>query len=151
MPEHRRLTTVARRWLRDFERCVRAVDYASARPFFARGVYAFGTYAAVVRGTAALERDQWRHIWPSIRRFTFRLAELHCVGGEDGLCVLVPWDSLGVDADGTVFPRDGRATFFLVRQGGRWLALHSHFSLAPSPPVGSRRGRPPRPRRARRR
>jgi hypothetical protein len=138
MPDRRHLTAVARRWLKAFERCVREVDYVSARPLFARGVYAFGTYASVMRGTAALERGQWRHVWPSIRRFRFRLAKMRCVGGDDGLCVIVPWDSFGVNADGTVFPRDGRATLFLVREKSRWVALHSHFSVASPAPGGLR-------------
>ncbi len=123
----------ARRWLRAFQRCVRALDYRAARPLFAAGVYAFGTYAGVVRGRAALERTQWKRIWPTIRRFTFRLTELRCVGGGEGLCVIVPWDSAGVRPDGTTFPRPGRATLLLVpdRRRARWVAVHSHFSLAP--------------------
>jgi len=154
------LAAAARTWLRALERCVRAVDYAAARPLFARDVCAFGTHAAVARGRAALERYQWMRIWPSIRAFTFRLSEMRCVGSEAGLCVMAPWDSLGVRPDGTTFARPGRATLFLApaaeprgpaasrAQGrrARWVALHSHFSVAPetSPaPPGRRRRETP--------
>ena len=128
------LTAAARAWLSALERCVRALDYASARPLFAPEVQAFGTYATIVDGRDALEREQWRHIWPAIREFTFRRAEAHCVGNDTMLGVVVPWDSLGVDPDGTTFPRPGRATLVLVRRDGVWVAVHSHFSLAPRGP-----------------
>ncbi len=122
----------ARLWLQALQKCVRAVDYTAARKLFAADAYAFGTRAAIVRGRGALERGQWRRVWPRIRDFTFRLAEMHCVGSETDLCVIVPWDSRGVNADGSTFARPGRATIFLTHRGGRWVALHSHFSLAPA-------------------
>lgn len=128
----------ARRWLGALQRAVRAVDYAAGRRLFDRDAYSFGTYAALVRGRPALERGQWRQVWPRIRRFTFRLAEMHCLGDEAGLCVIIPWDSLGVNPDGTTFSRKGRATLFLARRRGRWVALHSHFSQAPPAPGSSR-------------
>jgi len=73
---------------------------------------------------------------PAIREFTFRLDDVRCIGNDALLCVIVPWDSLGVDRDGTTFSRPGRATLLLVRRE-RWVAVHSHFSLAPEP--GKRR------------
>src|SRR5207244_2160144 len=79
LPDGHPLTEAARAWLAALERCVRAVDYAAARPLFAPDVQAFGTHAAVVSGRDILEREQWQHIWPTIREFTFRLAEMRCV------------------------------------------------------------------------
>jgi len=131
LPDGHPLTEAARAWLAALQRCVRAVDYAAARPLFAPDVQAFGTHAAVVSGRDLLEREQWRHIWPTIREFTFRLAEMRCVGHEAMLGAIVPWDSLGAGPDGTTFPRPGRATVILVPRGDRWVAVHSHFSLAP--------------------
>jgi len=58
------------------------------------------------------------------------LDEVRCIGNDALLCVVAPWDSLGVNRDGTTFPRPGRATLLLVRRE-RWVAVHSHFSLAP--------------------
>ena len=132
LPDGHPLTETARSWLAALQRCVRAVDYAAARPLFAPDVQAFGTHAAVVSGRDLLEREQWRHIWPTIREFTFRLAEMRCVGGEEMLGMIVPWDSVGAGPDGRTFPRPGRATIILVLRGERWVAVHSHFSLAPS-------------------
>ena len=129
--ENQSLTAIARRWLRALERCVRVVDYTAARPLFAADTYSFGTHEAVVRGRRALQREQWVNVWPRIRNFTFRLAQMRCLGTDAGLCVIVPWDSLGVGPDGRTFSRPGRATVFLVPRRGRWVALHSHFSLAP--------------------
>lgn len=140
----RRLRRDARLWLLALQACVRSLDYASARTLFAADAYSFGTRAAIARGREALERGQWRPVWPRIRNFTFRLAEMHCVGSEAGLCVIVPWDSRGVNVDGSTFARPGRATILLARRGDRWVALHSHFSLAPP---RSRRTRNTSPRR----
>lgn len=131
LPPRHPLTGVARTWLSELERCVRAVDYESARPLFAPDVRAFGTYAEILNGRDALEREQWHVVWPTIREFAFRLEELCCVGDKTMLGVVVPWDSLGVKSDGTTFPRPGRATLVLVMRDGRWVAAHSHFSLAP--------------------
>src|SRR5919199_2878833 len=127
------LAGVARDWLGEMQACVHSVDYARARPLFAPDVVAFGTFAEIVSGRDRLEREQWRNVWPTIREFTFRLDELHCIGTDQGLCVIVPWDSVGQRDQGQTFNRPGRATLVLVRDGGRWVAKHSHFSLAPSP------------------
>lgn len=136
LPNTHPLAGAVRHWLTSLERCVRAVDYESARPLFAPEVQAFGTYAAIVDGRDALEREQWQHVWPTIRAFTFRLAEVRCVGNEALLGVVVPWDSLGVEPDGATTARPGRATLILAYRGGRWVAVHSHFSLAPRQPAG---------------
>jgi ketosteroid isomerase-like protein len=127
------LDEVARAFLREMQDCVRSVDYERAHPLFGEDVVAFGTFAAVVIGRDRLEREQWRNVWPTIRDFTFRLEELHCVGTPEWLCVVVPWDSLGRRANGEGFSRPGRATLLLVPRNDRWVAVHSHFSLAPAP------------------
>lgn len=134
MPQHpeNRLYDVAREFLERMQSCVRDVDYERARALFAEDVVAFGTFAVVVTGRDRLEHEQWRNIWPTIRDFTFRLDSLHCLGNADALCVVVPWDSLGTRADGTAFSRPGRATLLLEQRDGRWVATHSHFSLAPA-------------------
>jgi len=120
------------------------VDLPSARPLFAADVVAFGTYASIVAGRAALERQQWAKVWPTVRGFRFRMDAMRCLGGREGACVVVPWDSRGVRPDGSTFSRPGRATLFLIRRGGRWVAAHSHFSLAPAGPERAARSRPRR-------
>jgi ketosteroid isomerase-like protein len=126
------LPDVARQFLEEMQTCVRAVNFERARPLFADDAVAFGTYAAVVHGRERLEREQWRQVWPRIREFTFRLDEVECLGSERALCVVVPWDSLGTHADGSTFSRPGRATLLLEPRDDRWVATHSHFSLAPT-------------------
>jgi len=127
------LSEIARTFLIEMQACVRAVDFERARPLFAEDVIAFGTFAAVVAGRERLEREQWRNIWPAIGDFTFKLDDLHCLGTREALCVVVPWDSTGRRADGAAFSRPGRATLLLVPRANRWVAAHSHFSLAPAP------------------
>lgn|SRR5437763_1053745 len=128
-----RLEEIARAFLVDMQECVRSIDYSRAHALFAEDVVAFGTFAAVVSGRQRLEREQWRNVWPTIRDFTFRLEELHCLGTKQALCVVVPWDSVGRGPDGQPFNRPGRATLLLAPRGDRWVATHSHFSVAPAP------------------
>ena len=127
------MSTVAREFLTEMQACVRAVDFERAQPLFAEDVVAFGTFATVVVGRDRLEQEQWRNVWPRIRDFTFRLDELHCLASGADVCAIVAWDSLGTQTDGATFSRPGRATLLLTQRGGRWVALHSHFSLAPTP------------------
>jgi ketosteroid isomerase-like protein len=126
-----RLDELARDFLVEMQECVRSADYERARALFAEDVVAFGTFAAVVSGRDRLEHEQWRNVWPTIRDFKFRLDDLHCLGVEKALCVVVPWDSVGRGEDGQFFNRPGRATLLLKPRGDRWVATHSHFSLAP--------------------
>jgi ketosteroid isomerase-like protein len=132
LPGDHPLAEAARQWLAALQRCVRALDYEAACALFHPDVQAFGTYATVVDGREALRGEQWQHVWPMIGEFTFRLAEVRCAGSEALLGVIAPWDSVGRRPDGTTYPRPGRATLILARSAGRWVALHSHFSLAPS-------------------
>lgn len=123
---------IARVWLAEMEACVRAMDYERCRAIFAEDVVAFGTRAALVVGLEPLERDQWRHIWGTIRGFTFVVEELHCRGyEEEGIWLACPWTSEGQGADGNWFERLGRMTAVLERRGDAWLAVHTHHSLVP--------------------
>lgn len=121
-----------REWFQEMQSCVRAVDYARAQKIFAPEVVGFGTYASVVRGVENLRAEQWSNIWPTIRDFAFRLDELHW-GVNGGLAwAACPWDSIGYRAGGTPFPRPGRVTVILEQRDGKWLAVHTHFSLYPT-------------------
>jgi ketosteroid isomerase-like protein len=120
-----------RAWLETFAAAVRAVDYERGMTLFAPEAVAFGTYAGMLRGLPNLVAGQWRNIWGVTRGFTFRLDELS--GGISGelAWVAVPWDSQGRTEAGEWYDRPGRATLILERRSGRWLAVHSHFSLYP--------------------
>jgi len=121
-----------RDWLIEMQSCVRAVDYDRAEHIFAADVVAFCTFEGVVSGRQALRMAQWSQVWPTIRDFTFRLAELHA-GREGNLAWGVcPWDSTGRGPDGSAFARPGRMTVILQQREGRWLAIHTHFSLFPA-------------------
>ena len=125
-------TTMIRDWLAEMQSCVRAVDYDRAERIFAPEVVAFGTFEGVIVGREALRAAQWSNVWPTIRDFTFRQAELH--HGSDGELAwgICPWDSTGRRPDGSMFARPGRMTVILQRRESRWLAIHTHFSLFPA-------------------
>jgi ketosteroid isomerase-like protein len=134
MAEQRNAEQAIREWFQMLERCVRQVDYQTARGLFAPDVLSFGTRADVVSGLDALVANQWSGIWPHIRDFTFTLEQLHCGTAGDLAWGIVPWTSTGFHPDGRSFPRPGRATVIFERRHGDWLAVHTHFSLFPGTP-----------------
>jgi len=122
-----------RHWLTEWAARVRAVDFAGGRTMCAPEIIAFGTRAEVVAGLDRVYDEQWRHVWPVIRDFTVRVDEARGgVTGDTGW-VAAPWESRGVRPDGSTYARPGRLTIVLERRDGRWLAVHTHFSLSPTP------------------
>ena len=141
LPEADAATTASvKHWLECFAACVRAVDYAAARPFWHPDVVIFGTYQELVRGLAAWEGTQWDNVWPRTEGFAFLLDETTVLASPDSAVavVIAPWTSTGVHRDGTRFDRPGRATLVLQRRAdGGWLGVHSHMSLARGVPQES--------------
>ena len=127
------LAPIARQWLGEMQDCVRAQDYARARSLCAPDVVLFSVRTNFAVGPDAVEQEQWRRAWPHIRDFAFRLEEVYCFGGEQGLCVAVQGDMQMVQPDGTTTPASNRATVMLQPHGDRWLAVHLHFSQPPAP------------------
>lgn len=122
-------------WLSEMEACVRTRDYARGRAIFAPEVRAFGSRGGRLDGLDNLETDQWRRVWGTIQSFTFdRAALVWGAGGPDLLWLACPWNSARPGADGALQPRPGRMTAVLARRGGRWLAVHTHHSVAASEP-----------------
>jgi ketosteroid isomerase-like protein len=134
------------KWLAIFSDHVAAVNFAAARPFFAEDAVGFGTFSDLLQGRAAIEAEQWRKVWPTIEGFRFRLEHLKLgVSGDRRLAyALVAFDSEGIAEDGSRFPRPGRATLVLGREGpsSPWRAVHSHFSLNRGVPQRSHGRRP---------
>jgi len=126
-------TASVKDWLGRFAACVRAVDYASARPFWHPDIVIFGTYQELVRGLSAWEETQWDNVWPRTDGFAFLLDDTVVLASPNAAMAvaIAPWTSTGFHRDGTRFDRPGRSTLVLQRQAdGRWLGVHSHMSLA---------------------
>ena len=121
-----------RDWLRAWQACVRAVDFAAGRTLCAEDIVAFGTVAPFVTGLDVVEREQWRNVWPVIRDFTIAVEGARGVVAGDRGWLAATWDSRGRRSDGSLFPRPGRCTIAFERRDGRWLATHTHFSLVPA-------------------
>jgi ketosteroid isomerase-like protein len=134
MAEQHETGQAIREWFQTLERSVRRVDYQTMRQYFAPDVLSFGTRAEVVSGLDALVANQWSGIWPNIRDFTIDFEQLHWGASGDLAWGMAPWNSTGFHADGTAFPRPGRATVIFECQQGKWLATHTHFSLFPGTP-----------------
>jgi ketosteroid isomerase-like protein len=122
-----------REWLRAWQACVRAVDFAAGRKLCAEDIVTFGTVAPFVTGLDVVEREQWRNVWPVIRDFTIDVEGARGVVTGDRGWLAATWDSRGRRGDGTLFPRPGRCTIAFERRDGWWLATHTHFSLVPAP------------------
>ncbi|MCH9670138.1 MAG: nuclear transport factor 2 family protein [Gammaproteobacteria bacterium] len=122
-------------WYDKWSGCVAAVDFENARALFANDVVGFGTFMDMVEGLDALEANQWRAIWPTIKNFRFRTEMLRVSVSPDRLhaMAMVPWESTGFEASGEAYDRPGRATTVLVRTNldAPWLGIHTHFSLYP--------------------
>ena len=132
-------------WLSRFAACVRAVDYAAARPFWHPDIVIFGTFQELVRGLPAWEATQWDNVWPRTEGFDFLLDETVVLASpRSAMAVAIaPWTSVGFHQDGTRFDRPGRSTLVLQCQAdGRWLGIHSHMSLARGVPQESFGQRP---------
>jgi len=123
-----------REWFTRFGPYCAAVDYESARVLFAPDVVSFGTKEKIVAGLDHLQANQWQGIWTNIRDFKFELDTLHAGGDDNSAWGIITWTSTGFDEQGKPFHRPGRATVILERRDGCWLAVHTHFSLAPGTP-----------------
>jgi ketosteroid isomerase-like protein len=118
-------------WLRTFEAVVRARDFVAGRELFATDAMAFGTWARAVAGLDNIVREQWQNVWPRIRDFHFEPdARVHSAG--DSAWIAGGWLTEVTGSDGRPVTRPGRGTFVLERRAGKWVAVHSHFSLLPS-------------------
>jgi ketosteroid isomerase-like protein len=118
-------------WLTTFEAACRARDFDTGRTMFAEDALAFGTWARAVSGLSNIEREQWKNVWPRISNFTFEEKPTVRVVG-DMAWIAAAWSTQATGPDGKPFTRPGRGTFVLERRNGRWLAVHSHFSLPPT-------------------
>jgi ketosteroid isomerase-like protein len=118
-------------WLRTFEAAVRARDFAGGRELFAPDAMAFGTWARAVAGLDNIVREQWQNVWPRIRDFHFE-PDAQVQASGDSAWIAGGWLTEVTGPDGRPVTRPGRGTFVLQRRAGKWLAVHSHFSLLPS-------------------
>ncbi len=123
-----------RQWFELLGRYCATVDYDSAMDIFAEDVVAFGTKMDVESGLDTLRKNQWEGIWGNIRDFKVDLNGVRAAGDADSAWGVATWTSTGFDEDGNTYFRPGRATVTLARRGGRWLAVHTHFSLYPGTP-----------------
>lgn len=108
-----------------------AVDFDSTEILFAADVVSFGTKATIVSGLANLRKQQWEHIWPNIKEFKMQIDQMHGTCNGDIAWGMLPWTSQAIDDSGNTYSRPGRATAVLEQREGKWVCIHTHFSLAP--------------------
>lgn len=121
-------------WLRTWESLINIGDYESARRLFAPDVVAFGSLAQTMSGLDALEQEQWRRIWGTIRDFAFA-APVHLSATDETTTLALRWSSEGMTEDGGWYERRGRCTLVLERRGRGLVCTHSHFSMDPGIPA----------------
>ena len=135
-----------REWFADFGGHVAAVNFTAARPMFDQGAVGFGTWMTMMEGLDAMEREQWRSIWPTIEDFRFLLESLNVsVSGDRCMAfAMLHFDSTGIAADGARFPRPGRVTVVFGREDAAqtWRGVHTHLSLNRGVPQQSHGRRP---------
>ncbi len=133
-------------WFQVWGDRVGAVNFNAVREMFTEDAIAFGSKVTMVTSREALERDQWRAIWPTLASYGNDLSTLNIVTSPDRLMAMgaAIFRSTGIHQDGTRFERIGRATATLQRTavGAPWLCNHSHVSLTPGTPTPSYGNRP---------
>jgi ketosteroid isomerase-like protein len=134
------------RWFVRWAELVANVDFRRVRELFVEDAVAFGSKVEMVTSRAALERDQWRPIWPTMADYRYDLATLEAIVSPDRLMAMgaAIFHSTGFHQDGSTFPRPGRVTAALMRAtlDTPWLATHTHVSLKPGTPSPSYGNRP---------
>jgi len=133
-------------WFQVWGDRVGAVNFKAVRDMFTEDAIAFGSKVEMVQSREALERDQWRVIWPTIEDYRYDLSTLEVVVSPDRLMAMGAsiFRSTGIHKNGTKFERTGRATVTLQRGavGAPWVCNHSHVSLTPGTPAPSHGYRP---------
>lgn len=119
-------------WFAELARCVNATDFASGRKLFADDIVSFGTFTTLMHGLDDYATQQWPNVWPHVQHFRFNAPKHIRIVGDTAWAACT-WDSEGINADGTTFDRPGRTTMVFEKRHGRWLGVHSHFSLVPKP------------------
>lgn len=120
-------------WLRKFSKAVRHRDFASGESLFTDGVISFGTVCFRVENLRELRTRQWRRVWPRTKRFEFDHKSARAIVTADLAAVMTNWRSTGFDRDKIPLGRRGRATIVLRKSAAGWKAVHTHFSLKPTP------------------
>src|SRR5687768_11414046 len=118
-------------WFERWATLVAAVDFERVRQMFAEDAIAFGSKVEMMTSRDALEREQWRAVWPTMENYRYDLATLEVAVSPDRLMAVgaAIFHSTGLHADKTTrFERPGRATATLMREkvGAPWLCTHSH-------------------------
>ena len=90
-------------WYARWDKFVAEVDFVPVREMFAEDVVAFGSKVEMMTSQAQLEREQWRHVWPSIEDYRYDLSTLEVVTSPDRLMAMgaVMFRSTGLHPDGT--------------------------------------------------
>ena len=121
-------------WFAHWGNLVGNVDFNRSRPMFAEDIIAFGSIVEMVTSQDALEREQWRNVWPTILDYRYDLDTLEVVMSPDRLMAMgaVIFRSTGLSQDGSTFRRDGRATATLMRDavGAPWFCTHTQIGRA---------------------
>ena len=133
-------------WFKVWGDRVGAVNFKAVREMFTEDCVGFGSKIEMVTSREALERDQWRAIWPTIEDYRYDFSTLEVVVSPDRLMAMAAsiFRSTGIHKDNTRFERTGRATVTLQRTavGAPWICNHSHVSLKPGTPAPSYGSRP---------
>ena len=89
---------------------------------FAEDAIAFGSKVEMMTSRAALEREQWRAVWPTMEDYRYDLSTLEVAISPDRLMAMgaAIFRSTGLHAgQARRFDRNGRATATLMRDRGR--------------------------------
>src|SRR5687768_880513 len=70
-------------WFENWARLVAAVDFKRVREMFAEDAIAFGSKVEMMTSREALEREQWRAVWPTMEDYRYDIDTLKIVISPD--------------------------------------------------------------------
>jgi len=121
--------------LQRVEDSVHNIDYDAVTDLIPDdGIY-FGSVATMARGYDELKEKQFMLVWPNVDAFSIvpDSIAVHAAGTLAWATCLFESTARGAPA-GQSGTRKGRMTFVFEQRDGRWVMVHSHDSLNPTPP-----------------
>jgi ketosteroid isomerase-like protein len=113
---------------------VHTLDYEGVRDLIPDDGLYFGSVAPMARGYQELYERQFTKVWPNISEFNMPEDSINVkVSGSLAYATCL-FESGGRGPDGNTIQRQGRMTFVFECRDGKWVMVHSHDSLYPTPP-----------------
>jgi len=112
---------------------VHKLNYEGVREFFPDDGFYFGSYTPIARGYEEMVERQFAMVWPNISDFKIPADTITIQVSGAIAWATCQFESAATGPGGKSIERKGRMTFVFERRAGKWVIVHSHDSLDPTP------------------